>query len=256
MIKRFTIAFIWAFVFVSCASKEKIVYFQNLSDTSSSMPTQYEPRLKTDDLLMIIVSSRNPEAVKDFNLPTVSVVNPNNLVNVTSPAQVQTYLIDSEGYIQFPIIGKIKLAGLTRREALDKLDVEIKKYVTDAIINMRIVNFEVSVMGEVVRPGTFNIQTERITLPEAISMAGDLTIYGQRSNVLIIREIDGVKTYNYVDMTKGDFINSPFYYLTQNDLVYVEPNKTRVNSSVIGPNIQVALTGVSLLITIIALVIR
>ncbi|HYD92384.1 MAG TPA: polysaccharide biosynthesis/export family protein, partial [Flavobacterium sp.] len=216
MIKRFTIAFIWAFVFVSCASKEKIVYFQNLSGTSSSMPTQYEPRLKTDDLLMIIVSSRNPEAVKDFNLPAVAVMNPNsmNSINVNTPAQIQTYLIDSEGFIQFPIIGKIKLAGLTRREALDKLDNEIKKYVTDAIINMRIMNFEVSVMGEVARPGTFNIQTERITLPEAISMAGDLTIYGQRSNVLIIREIDGVKTYNYVDMTKGDFINSPFYYLT------------------------------------------
>ena len=259
MIKRLSVFLVLTFIFISCASKEKIVYFQNSSDTSSSQQTQYEPRLKTDDLLMIIISSRNPEAVKDFNLPAVSVMAPNTpsgVINLSNPQQIQTYLIDSEGYINFPVIGKIKLAGLTRKEALTKLSDDIKKYVTDAIINMRIMNFKVSVMGEVMRPGVVNVVTERITLHEALSMAGDMTIYGQRENVLVIRENDGVKTYNYIDMTKADFINSPFYYLSQNDIVYVEPNKTRVNSSVVGPNIQVALTGVSLLITIVALLIR
>src|SRR5690606_36224061 len=118
---------------------------------------------------------------------------------------------------------------------------ELLTYIKDPVINLRIVNYKISVSGQVVRPGTFNIQTERITLPEAITMAGDMTIYGNRSRVLIIRENEGKKTYNFVDMTKADFINSPFYYLTQNDLVYIEPNKTKINSSAVGPNISVAI---------------
>jgi polysaccharide export outer membrane protein len=109
------------------------------------------------------------------------------------------------------------------------------------------------VQGEVNRPGTFPINSERVTLLEALSMAGDLTIYGKRDNILVIREENGVKSFQKVDITKGDFVNSPYYYLAQNDVIYVEPNKTRVNSSVIGPNITVGISALSLLITIIVL---
>jgi polysaccharide export outer membrane protein len=133
---------------------------------------------------------------------------------------------------------------------------KLKAYFTEPSVNLRILNYKITVQGEVARPGTFTSATERITLPEALSMAGDLTIFAKRDNILIIREIDGKKESHFVDITKADFINSPFYYLSQNDLIYVEPNKTRMNSSAVGPNISIILSSVSLLITIVALLIR
>jgi len=258
MIRKALLFFITVSLFCSCASRKKIVYFQNISNTSESSAVNYEPSLKADDLLLIIVSASDPESVKDFNLPLVGVMNSSgsNMNIVSSQQQYQTYLVDNSGNIQFPVLGTLKLGGLTRAEAINKLNAELKKYVNDAIVNMRILNFKVSLLGEVTRAGSYNINTERVSLPEALAMAGDMTIYGDRSRVLIIREANGKKTHNFVDMTKADFINSPFYYLTQNDIVYVEPNKTRINSSVVGPNITVAISGISLLITIIALATR
>ena len=116
-------------------------------------------------------------------------------------------------------------------------------------------NFKVSVQGEVTNPGTFTVNSERITLPEALSMAKELTVYGTRNNLLIIREIDGVKTFNRVDLTKADFINSPFYYLSQNDVIYVEPNKSKINASKIGPDTGVVISAASILVTLITLII-
>jgi polysaccharide export outer membrane protein len=176
------------------------------------------------------------------------------LAQASPQAQYQTYLVDSKGEISFPVIGSIKMGGLTRTEAVEKLKSELEKYVKNPIVNLRIVNYKVSVFGEVLRPGTYNIRTERVTLPEVISMAGDMTIYGSRNNVLVIREENGQKTHSFIDMTQADFINSPYYYLTQNDQVYIEPNKTRINSAAVGPNIAVGISALSLIITIIALV--
>jgi len=257
MLKKIIALLALGLIFTSCVSRKKIAYFQNISEINNSEAQNYEPRLKTDDLLLILVSAPDPEAAMPFNLPAVGVLGTaGSLDAAQTQPRYQTYLIDNTGYIQFPIIGPIQLGGLTRTEAVNKLDTEIKKYINDPIINLRIVNYKVSVVGEVNRPGSFTIQTERITLPEALSMAGDMTIYGNRQNVLIVREIDGVKTYNFVDMTRADFINSPFYYLTQNDLVYVEPNKVRMNSSAVGPNITVGISALSLIITIISIATR
>lgn len=261
MIKKILAIAIFMAFLTSCASREKLAYYQDIQTLSNSDFSNYAPTLKPDDLLMIIISSPIPETAKDFNLGTYYVVGSptfgvQNLDLAQGQIRHQTYLIDNKGYITMPVIGDVKLGGLTREEALTLLNTSLKKYVKDPIINLRIVNYKVTVQGEVVRPGTFNIVSERITLPEALSMAGDMTIYGKRDNVLIIREIDGVKTSNFVDMTKAEFINSPFYYLTQNDLVYVEQNKVRMNASAVGPNISVILTSLSLLITVIALITR
>lgn len=250
MIKQFVLCLFTAVLLSSCASKQKIIYFQNIASASAESENRYIPRLQQDDLLTIIVSAPNPEAAIPFNLSTISVTRG---VNASAQNTLQTYLIDNTGNIEFPVIGTIKLGGLTRAEAIEKLTKELEKYIKDPIINMRIVNYKISVLGEVVRPGTFEITSERITLPQAISMAGDMTIYGMRNNILIIRETDGKKTHNFVDMTKADFISSPYYYLSQNDVVYIEPNKTRVNSSVIGPNLTVGISAISLLITIISI---
>lgn len=260
MIKRLSVIAVFLILLTSCASREKLAYYQDIKNLSSQN-VNYEPKLKPDDLLLIFVSSPDPEAAAPFNLNTINIAGAtsaglSNPENAGGQIRYQTYLIDSNGFIQFPIIGNIKLGGLSRESALEVLKTSLKKYIQEPIVNLRILNYKVTVQGEVVRPGTFNVLTERITLPEALSMAGDMTIYGKRDNVLIIREADGKKTYNFVDITKSEFINSPFYYLSQNDLIVVEPNKTRMNASVVGPNISVILSSVSLLITVIALLIK
>jgi polysaccharide export outer membrane protein len=168
---------------------------------------------------------------------------------------MQLYLVDANGFIDFPVLGKIKVGGLTRSEALLLFQQKIAAYIKNPIVNLRIMNFKVSIQGEVTLPGTYPIASERVTLIEALSMAKDLTIYGKRDNILIIREINGVKSYNRVDITKADFINSPFYYLAQNDVVYVEPNKNKVNGSAIGTNTGVIISITSLVITLITLII-
>jgi polysaccharide export outer membrane protein len=168
---------------------------------------------------------------------------------------MQLYLVNAEGYIEFPVLGKLKVGGLSRSEVIKMLQDKISVYIKNPMINFRIMNFKVSVQGEVTAPGTYTVDSERITLIEALSKAKDLTIYGKRNNILIIREINGVKSYNRIDITKADFIDSPFYYLAQNDVVYVEPNKNKINGAAIGPNTGVIISISSLLITLITLII-
>jgi polysaccharide export outer membrane protein len=234
----------------SCASKKKVVYMQDIDSHSSNENVNYEPKLQNDDLLSIIVSAEQPELTIPFNMPQIQ---GNYQVNENQDG-IKTYLIDSYGNIQFPIIGKIKLAGLTRAEAVKSIETSVKEYITNPIINIRILNFKISVLGEVTKPGNYKIASERITLLEALSQAGDLTIYGMRNNILLIREINGKKTYNRIDITNADFIDSPYYYLSQNDLIVVQPNKTKVNSSVVGPNVVVTLSALSLITTIFLII--
>jgi polysaccharide export outer membrane protein len=238
---------------LSCASKKKVVYLQDIDQTKSyDSSTLYEPKLQPDDLLSIIVSAENPELSVPFNLPQIQ----GNYEINNNQNGIKTYLVDNFGYIEFPVIGKLKLGGLTRTQATAKLVTAVGEYIKNPIINLRILNFKVSILGEVLKPSSFTLSSERITLLEAISMAGDLTIYGKRNNILIIREAEGKKTYNRVDITKSDFLNSPFYYLAQNDIVVVEPNKTRVNASVVGPNVTATISAISVLVTLIVVLLR
>lgn len=240
-------------VLLSCASKKKVVYLQDIDQTKSyDSSTLYEPKLQPDDLLSIIVSAENPELTVPFNLPQIQ----GNYEINNNQNGIKTYLVDNYGFIEFPVIGKMKLGGLTRTEATAKLVVAVSEYIKNPIVNLRILNFKVSILGEVLKPSSFTLSSERITLLEAISMAGDLTIHGKRNNILIIREAEGKKTYNRIDITKSDFLNSPFYYLAQNDIVVVEPNKTRVNASVVGPNVTATISAISVLVTLIVVLLR
>lgn len=244
-------------VLSSCAPKSNHVYYQNIDNVlnNNKKLANFETRLQPDDLLMIIVSAEDVEAAAPFNLINTMTSNPNNPAG-SGQMQQQLYLIDSKGLIDFPKIGTLKLSGLTRTEAVNLIKEKVQKYINDPIVNLRIMNFKITVQGEVVRPGIHSINSERLTLPEAIALSGDMTIYGKKENVLIIRENNGKKTYNRVDMTKADFIDSPYYFLNQNDIVYIEPNKTRINSSAVGPNISIGISALSLLVTILALTIR
>lgn len=246
--------FISFFVF-SCASRKEVAYYQNIDQLQNlENSTSYETKLQPDDLLMIVVMAENPEVAAPFNLP--SVIMQSNVEFEAQQPRMNSYLIDSNGFIQFPVIGAIKLGGMTRTEAVGKMNQELSKYITKPSVNLRILNFKITVQGEVTQPGVHNIASERITLTEALSLSGDLTVYGKRDNILIIREKDGKKQAARVDITKADFLNSPYYYLSQNDVVYVEPNKTKVNSSVVGPNASIVISVASLLVTIIALTVR
>jgi polysaccharide export outer membrane protein len=245
------------FLCFSCGSKQDVVYYQNIDNIASQQSNNsYEIKIQPDDLLMIIVSADDPEVAIPFNLKTYSISGNNRLDITRGQETVQLYLVDQSGNIEFPVIGKLKVSGLTRSEVLNLLQNKIGVYIKNPMINLRIMNFKISLQGEVNLPGTYPIVSERVTLIEALSMAKDLTIYGKRDNILVIRETNGVKSYNRVDITKSDFINSPFYYLAQNDVVYVEPNKTRINSSAVGPNTSVIISAISILVSLSVLIFK
>jgi polysaccharide export outer membrane protein len=241
------------FTLLSCASKKDMVYLQNIEKSNNSeQATSFEPKLKADDLLSIIVSAGTPELTMPFNMPQIQ----GNYSDQNNQSGIKTYLIDSYGNIEFPVIGTVKLGGLTRTEAINTLQGLIKPFIEKPSINLRILNFKISVLGEVIAPGVYTTSSERITLLEALGLAGDLTIYGVRQNILVIRETDGKKAFNRIDITQADFMNSPYYYLTQNDVIVVEPNQTRMNASVFGPNLTFTLSVVTFLTTVAILIFK
>ncbi|HEX8577590.1 MAG TPA: polysaccharide biosynthesis/export family protein [Flavobacterium sp.] len=241
-------------LFVSCASRKNFAYYQNIDQLENIENSEtFKTKLQPDDLLMIVVMANTPEAAAPFNLPSVAIQSNTELEN--QQLRMNSYLIDSKGFIQFPKIGAIQLGGMTRAEAVDKMVKELSKYIIEPKVNLRILNFKVTVQGEVTQPGVHTITSERITLPEALSLSGDLTVYGKRDNILVIREKEGKKEIARVDITKADFINSPYYYLSQNDYIYVEPNKTKVNGSAVGPNTSIIVAAVSSVISVLLTII-
>ena len=250
-----TLFFLFLILFFSCKPREELVYYQNIDGLKSAEKlNSYEIKIQPDDLLMIIVSSDDAESASPFNLTTASVPSSAGMTTFVGQQAIQTYLVDANGVIMFPVLGNLQVGGLSRTELLQLLETKISKYIKNPIITLRRLNFKVSIQGEVNAPGTYTINSDRVTLIELISMGRDLTIYGKRDNILIIRDINGVKSYNRVDITKADFINSPFYYLAQNDVVYVEPSKIRINGAAVGSNTGVLISISSLLITVITVI--
>lgn len=239
---------------VSCKQQKNIAYYQSLEGQTSELNSNsYDAKIQPDDLLLIIVSAEDAEAAAPFNLETAMVP---TLVGQSAigQRQHQMYLVEKNGTIEFPVLGTLNVTNKTKTEVVQDLKNRLSaKYIKNPIVNLRIMNYKVSVQGEVARPGSYTINSERITLPEALSMAGDMTIYGKRNNVMVIREVDNKKTILKVDMSKSDFINSPAYYLKQNDLIYVEPNAAKANSSTFNQNIPVWISLSSVLISLVLL---
>ncbi len=227
----------------SCASKKEVVYFQNTGDFETLVDkNSFTPKFKVDDLVNIHVSTLDNEASVPFNLFRGA------SEGGIRPEQVD-YLIDKDGEIDFPVIGKIKIAGLSPEEVRVFLREKLSDYLKNPIINIRLRNFTVTILGEINRPGTYPVNGERITILEALGLAGDLTIKGMRHNVMVIRDFDGTKVYNRIDLTDKQALSSPVYYLTQNDVVYVEPNKSAVTASSLDNRATIAISIASLLIT-------
>ena len=240
-------------VLFSCATKDDVVYFNGVNSSDNSIGLDsYSPTYHIDDELVIIVNALDAEAAKPFNKTSVSVST--DMLDARGRERIQTYRVDSEGQIEFPVLGKIKIAGLNREQATLMLQEKLSDYIKNPIVDIETVNYRITVLGEVARPGTYTATNERITLVEAISLAGDMTIYGERENVLVIQDYDGKKTYTRVNLKSTDLFQSPVYYLSQNDVVYVEPNKTRAKNSAIGAQTGVLLSAIGLLVSVAALV--
>lgn len=241
-------------LFSSCASRKELVYFQ---PDSVILNTSYEnnaPKLQAGDILTISITAEDARTTQPFN-PVGSYNQPGVSIQGDNPF-LPTYTINENGEIDFPKVGTIKLAGLTRTQAIELIRKEVSKYLLEPGVNINIRNFKITVLGEVGKPGSYPVSSDRITILEAIGMAGDLTINGLRKNVLVIREENGQKMEYRLDLTKRESLNSPVYYLSQNDVVYVEPNGARLQSSKYTQNTTVFVSIAGLIITVISVLTR
>lgn len=238
----------------SCGSRKNMVYLQQDSTQINTLYEQYVPRIQISDVLTIVITAADPKVTAPFN-PSSS-ISSSNMSQAVDMALRPTYTVDENGNITLPMLGKISVVGLTRIQAIEKLRSELSQYIKDPGVNINFNNFRISVLGEVARPGSFIMPTERATILDALGMAGDMTIRGVRENVLLVREIDGKKTIHYLDLTKQKTLNSPYYYLAQNDVIYVEPNKAQINNSKLGANTNIIISIASLLITVISVLTR
>lgn len=247
----------WVILFSACNSTKEVVYLQDVIPLKQQdIERKYEVFIHEDDLLAIMVNSKDPELALPFNMPMVT-------YQIGSEGggqqRILGYLVDTNGDIDFPILGKLHVAGLSRLELRDLIKEKLISgdYIKDPVVTVQFLNYKVSVMGEVARPGSFTITGDRITLLEALSMAGDLTIYGRRDRVAVIREENGKRTILFHDLRSSDIFTSPCYYLQQNDIVYVEPNKAKAGQRDINQNnsVSVWLSAVSVLAAVASLLV-
>ncbi len=253
----FTITIISLVVLSSCASRKDMVYFQDeplLDNEINNM--NFELVYQPNDLITIDISGADPETIQPYKLPPVTFDENMPVLNAQGTLRMQAYLIDVNGNIEFPSLGTLKIGGMTRTQTIAFFKEKLSEFVKDPIINVRLANFSISVLGEVNRPGVYNILDERVSLSEALGLAGDLTNNGIRNNIFLIRELNGKKRFAKLDLTSINVVNSPLYYLVQNDVIYVEPNNAKVRSSTYNPNTAIVISAISTLATIAAILIR
>ncbi|MBD1397707.1 polysaccharide biosynthesis/export family protein [Pontibacter sp. JH31] len=220
-------------VLFSCTGTKNAVYFNNIQSTEIKGSLEnLEPVIQTNDLLSIYVNSMNPSASELFNVSNPSNSRISNAAATSTVSPVIGYLVDQDGFVQLPFLGKVQAAGLTKKEFQEHVRRELvnKKLLIDPIVDVRYLNYKVSILGEVARPSVLTIPSEKVTLLEALGLAGDLTIYASRNNILLIREEEGKKKLVRIDLTSDEIFTSPYYYLKSNDIIYVEPNNTKIQS--------------------------
>ena len=262
-IQTYLLSLACVLVLTSCANYKTVPYFQNAVSFQNSPDIKlYDITIKPKDMLSIFVFSADQEAVKKFNLRTDEPLDLSNTgkIRAVGYPQVHHYLVDIDGNIDFPIVGKINIAGLTIEQTNAKIKESIASYFkegTDYIVNTQIDNFEIIVMGEVKRPNTFTVTHNKINVLEALALAGDMTIYGKRENVKVLREKeDGEYEIHELDMRDANILNSPYYYLQQRDIVYVEPNLAMVQNAQVGETTRLWFRGASIVISLGSLLYR
>lgn len=245
-------------VFLCGCKTQKTAYFEDLQQTGAIGNLDYEIRIEPADELLITVTSEVPEATIVYNLPLTNPATGNNLTSPQATAQQQTYIVDKEGNINFPVLGKIHVAGMTTKAISEDLTRKIAEDVEAPYVRVELVNFKVKVMGEVMKPASVKVEGERISILDALAEVGDMTIYGQRDNVLLIREENGVKNYYRIDLTCSDILESPYFYLKQNDVIYVQPGKGKAGQADFNQNntykvsiVSAVISGISVIASLV-----
>jgi len=240
--------------FSSCNSYKQVPYIQNSSVIDLQKRGElYEVRIMPKDILTITVHTSEPELAIPFNL-TVPTSGSSNVTSIYSQPMLQRYLVNNNGDIEFPVLGVLHVGGMVKEEVEALIREKLKTYLKEQpIVNVRLVNYKITVTGEVTMPGTFSVENERINIFEALALARDMTIYGQRKNVKIIRD---EQTIAELDLTDANIVNSPYYFLQQNDIVYVTPNKMRARNADIGTLTTVAISTMSVLISTASLIVN
>ena len=258
-LKHFILIATTGIFLAGCSSYKKVPYIQDPETVNSygkEIPL-YDAKIMPKDLLSITVNTSDPRAAAPFNLTVQSPLNTNikDMYTTSQPA-LQQYLVNNEGEIDFPVLGKIKVGGLTKNEAESMIREKLQPYLKETpIVTVRMANYKISVLGEVKSPGTFTVSNEKVNVLEALAMAGDMTIYGVRDNVKLIREdAQGKRQIVMLDLTKSDLVLSSYFYLQQNDILYVTPNKTVSKNSDIGNTTTVAISATSILVSIASLI--
>lgn len=258
--KKYSYLVLLVALVTSCSAPKNVAYLWN-SDNVDLSQSQflYDAKIMPKDILTITVNTVNPEAASPFNLTV-----PTNFSNLSrstySQPVLQTYLVDNEGIIDYPVLGRIKVSGLTKSECEAMIHDKIKPYLNaneNPVVTVRMSSYSISVLGEVNRPGSYQVSREKINILEALAQAGDLTIYGVRERVKLIREdAQGHKQIHTINLNDANLLTSPYYYLQQNDIVYVEPNKVKAQNASIGQSTTLWISATSILVSIAALVVN
>ena len=235
--RRFLLFGLVALLMSSCNTSKEIIYLQDVRlESPEEIKAAETITIEPKDMLSIVVSSSQPDAARIFNLPIMATQASND--DLMYDSYLNGYVVDGDGYIDFPVVGKIKASGLNRWQLQDRImeTLRDKKLLDDPVVTVDFMNFKVSILGEVTAPGTYSIKSDKVSVLEAIAMARDLTIYGKRDEVYVIREEGGQRHSYKLDLRSSDIFDSPAYYLKQNDVIYVQPNKVRAGQSTINQN--------------------
>lgn len=259
MKSRLLITMIAAVTLLSCQSSKDnaLAYFKELSEqTNGTLPNpqgEYQLRVQPDDELVITVSSVVPEATAAYNLPMENPATRSNLRTTTQP-RTQTYIVDNQGYIMLPVLGRMMVKGKTTAEIANEITTQVAQNVKDPYVRVDIVNFGIDVMGEVRNPQRVHTTRQQFSVLDALTQCGDLTEFGKRDRVYVIRTEDGKRTFHRLDLNSSDVFNSPFFYLQQNDVVYVEPNEIRIANSKYNQNNAFKLSVISTIVSSVSVI--
>ena len=257
-LKKLLLFVVASALLAGCTSYKNVPYMQNPEVVNSyreDLPL-YDAKIMPKDLLSITVNTSDPQAAAPFNLTVQTPLNAAlTNINTTTQPTLQQYLVNNKGEIDFPVIGRLKVGGLTKNEAEDLIREQLQPYLKESpIVTVRMANYKISVLGEVNRPGTFTVGNEKVNILEALAMAGDMTVYGVRDNVKLIREdAKGKREIINLNLNNAELVVSPYYYLRQNDIIYVTPNKTKAKNSDIGSSTSIWISATSILVSLASL---
>ena len=257
-LKKLLLFVVASVLLAGCTSYKNVPYMQNPEVVNSyreDLPL-YDAKIMPKDLLSITVNTSDPQAAAPFNLTVQTPLNAAlTNINTTTQPTLQQYLVNNKGEIDFPVIGRLKVGGLTKNEAEDLIREQLQPYLKESpIVTVRMANYKISVLGEVNRPGTFTVGNEKVNILEALAMAGDMTVYGVRDNVKLIREdAKGKREIINLNLNNAELVVSPYYYLRQNDIIYVTPNKTKAKNSDIGSSTSMWISATSILVSLASL---